>query len=303
MRSVLFLFLASLTAVASAATDGEIKNQIEGVLAQHHPQYRPSFWQGLGPSAPHVMIGMYQESESILEKTQLLVGLGGFSTPEVEEFLKAQASSSPDDVIRNGSLRSLGVSQGARDEDFVAGFLKNPDSQTRLAAAEVLQKIGDSRSRGYLDEWKASEKAPGLVSRVNGILPTPVEPLLTVSTSEDAPSRELEGNWRGYLVRPKAGAASGMSSEGILLRISGVTPEIQGDITLKTKAGMKNFVLDKMIGKKSHFQGKIESKQRDTSELKAEIKFDIAQEESAWILRGGLSPWNGTLILKRDPKK
>ena len=131
-------------------------------------------------------------------------------------------------------------------------------------------------------------------------MPPPTEALLTVSSSADALSPEFSGIWRGYLVRPKTDAHSGMVSEAVILRVSSLAPEVQGDLVLKGKSETKTYNLYKSSGKKSHLAGKLKQVRAVSSVL--DFQIDIAPEEESWMLKGTIPKLSGTLILRRDPK-
>src|SRR5436305_8117694 len=108
------LLLMALPAGADSSTDA-IQHQIESVLAQRHPTDTPEWWRSLGPPAPAVIISMYQNTSHIYHRLRLLGALAWFDDPVAVDFLKKQAESSGDDVVVSAAIKSVGISQGAKE--------------------------------------------------------------------------------------------------------------------------------------------------------------------------------------------
>src|SRR5436305_117052 len=114
--SMIWLLLPSMVALlapslAFALTDSEVEQQVHDVLIQRHPKESGDWWQGLGANAPSVIIRMYQSSDSTYQRLRLLGGLGWFKdNSQAVDFLKQQASHTDEDLVRETSIRSIGIS-------------------------------------------------------------------------------------------------------------------------------------------------------------------------------------------------
>ena len=208
MNAIRLLLLACALASplrASAATDAEIESSIDVVLSQRHPKETAAWWRSLGPAAPRVMIGMYRKTDDTYRRIRVVEALGWFSeSPEALEFLKELGESADAaDVVRMAAIRGVGRSQGARELDFVAGFLKHPDAQTRLTAAETLKGMDDPRAKDRLEAFLSSEKAGWLVARVRGEPVAVPGKLKPVSSSEDRVNPAFSGEWQGFWIAPR----------------------------------------------------------------------------------------------------
>ncbi|OFZ18727.1 MAG: hypothetical protein A2X94_05945 [Bdellovibrionales bacterium GWB1_55_8] len=202
--AILFLVMLPNAFPTRAASDQEIEHAIDTVLAERHPTDTPDWWRSLGPTAPRVILRMLKSSDRVYHRVRLTQALGWFDDPEVVDYLKTQARETKEDVVRNAAVRSVGNSQGAKEFEFIAEFLEHADPQTRLSAAEALQKIDNSEARERLKRFMAEEKAGWLVARLKGELPKPTAKLSPVSSSEDRLSPEWEGRWMGYWLVPRS---------------------------------------------------------------------------------------------------
>jgi hypothetical protein len=184
-----------------ARSEAEIRQDIQAALSQRTPGESPEWWRALGPDAPPVIIRMYGESRNAYHQTRLLEGLSWFDQDRsAVEFLKTQARLSSNDVIRNAAITSLGISQGAREESFIADFLKDADPQTRLAAAQALARMrtpsAEARLKTYLEEEKTPWIRQKLLSsprpRASGLGERVIAP-----QAPEAPA-DWAGVWKGY---------------------------------------------------------------------------------------------------------
>src|SRR4051812_15338306 len=110
---------ASAVSPAWSFTDSEIEQKVKGLLVQRHPSETGDWWTALGSNAPGVIIHMYQQTDNIYWQTRLVGGLAWFKdSPEAANFLKQQANTTDDGVIREVALSALGISQGPKELDF-----------------------------------------------------------------------------------------------------------------------------------------------------------------------------------------
>ena len=260
----MLLVLLALSPVGSAAAKSaaEIQEDIEMVLKQRHPTDTGDWWKGLGPNAPSVIMKMYEDSEHIYHRIRLLQGLGWFDDPASVEFIKQQAQSTPDDVIRNAAIKSVGISQGAKEEEFIAKFLKHSDPQTRLAAAETLKRINDAQARAILEKYMAEEKAQWILQRLRNERSTP-RALVPVTSSEDRLSPDFAGTWEGFWVAPVVDSLKALESDPAVLRLKVENATtVSGELSLKVAQPQGSSVRTRSRtlkvtakGKAAHFSG------------------------------------------------
>jgi hypothetical protein len=307
---VSIIFVAIQVNVASARTDAEIEQAIRGVLMQRHPTDTAEWWRALGERAPAVILKVYENSSHIFDRGKLIQALGYFDDQSVVEFLKEESRRTPDDVLRNVAIRSIGEVRGAVELDFIATFLKHADPHTRLAAAESLRKTRDPRAEALVEKFTTEEKTKWVVSTLKGVIPTPSGPLKVVATSEDRLNREFAGTWRGYYVVPRADSQVGMTSEQAILRIEvDGAASLKGELTLKGKKRVRSFLITRGVGKASRFTvtfaEQISAAERAKPGAKAPelISGDgeiTGQAGKLVVLFRAPAPV-GTLIVRRDP--
>lgn len=302
---------------AFARSSAEIEAMIEDVLAERHPTDQPNWWRALGANAPQIIIGMYENSSHTYQRLRLLQGLGAFDTPEAGQFLKRQAEEATDDVIRNTSIRSVGNSQGAKETEFIAKFLKNTDPQTRYAAAETLRRLNDARANEVLEQYLKTEKLPWISQKLNGILPRPTGTLTPVASSEDRISSEFPGEWRGYWITPRGATEKGMKAEQVYLQIKSDGPnELKAELHVKkNKNQTRKWRIDRILGKTTHLTGVlIEEKTPEPSpspSVSASVKtvireefpaeLDLSQQSGNRIIEIHVKKVGMFLILRKDP--
>ena len=180
----------------------------------------------MGPEAPAVIIALYGETTSPFRHLRLLQGLGWFDDPAAVDFIKQEARDSHQDAVRSGALTTLGISQGAREEAFISGYLADADPDARVAAARALQRIGDAYAQEKLDAFRAGREA-GLGARENasdagGAAPARAVALAVARRARhrrafrgdrDVPAGSSTGRWTGFWVLPKADGAGGLPGE------------------------------------------------------------------------------------------
>jgi hypothetical protein len=247
--TVLFSIVSLGMAGAAFAqrTDAEIQAAIENVIMQYHPTDTASWWRSLGPDTPSVIQSMYDQQSFVYNRLRLVQALAWFDDPTATAFLEKVAQDSVDDVIRNGAIQSLGTSQGAREEDFVAGFLTSDDPQTRLVAAQALRKVGDTKAQGYLTRFVADEKVQWVKDKFkNGLLaPAPLRIDRSVAATPvtqvyGVPSPDFAGTWQGVLLVPKFSEVSGVQSYPATLTLAFVPG---GGAVANVLRGQLRFVL------------------------------------------------------------
>jgi len=145
--------------VANAKAPEDVRKEVEDALMDLHPTQDASWWKALGPEAPPVLVKMYQETRDTFRKVRLLEGLGYFGEPSVGDFLKDQAQNAKENALTKTSIRSLGSSQGIKEESFISNFLHHKDAHIRLAAAQTLKNMHDD----HVDErlsflWKRKSR-------------------------------------------------------------------------------------------------------------------------------------------------
>src|SRR5207247_1806094 len=112
------------------------------------------------------------------------------------------ADSTDNTVMRNAAIHAIGVSQGDKETDYLQKFLKHPDSRTRLAAAQTLQKIVDvslaaEQAKKVLAEYKTNEKEAWAVKRLAGEYPKSVVTAQKQRTKEEASlQKNFAGQWK-----------------------------------------------------------------------------------------------------------
>jgi len=291
----LAFLLAPLSGLPAAKSEAEIEAAVREVLLERHPKVDPSWWRELGPSAPTVIIRMAEEAQRLPERVRLVQALGYFDDPLAIEYLKKQAQESDQDVIRTASVRTVGSSQGAKEVEFVSRFLRHPDAQTRLAAAESLSAIADPQAKEILRKYFAEEKTSWIVAKVKDQLPAPTQSLNPVTSSEDRLSPEFTGTWRGYWLEP---AASGLKSLTAVAELQGQgTNGLMGELKLQVPGGIARALkLGKVVGRANRFNGNwTEGK---TTEWSGEAELSLAGRSR--ILRMAFPKAGVTLVLKKD---
>lgn len=217
--------------LAFAKTEAEIEQAIQDVLSQRHPEDTPAWWRSLGKDAPTVIIRMYEKSTDIYHKLRLVQALAWFDDPQSVEFVKTQATSTEFGVVRNAAVKTVGISKGAEEIEFISKFLSHNDIQTRVAAAEALKRMGDARADAKVNAYLEKEKAPWVGQKLRGnIQTTRAQPVVVESSESRNFWKQSLGSWRGFLV----------SSEGISKELKPVPAvldivEVGSQVSLKLK--------------------------------------------------------------------
>ena len=235
----LILFFALLLPVQSwSLTDDEIRSRIEAEISHLHPRTGGTFWKDLGPTAPAIIIAMFEASST--EYVRRLKLLGGLAQCQQNEqstaFLKEQLKSSGKDrILRDTALEALGHAAGRSEAETIRSYLDHEDPHTRVAAGKVLKRIAAAEEGGspeieaWLAQFRAKEKTPWVVTKVDDPRALKLDPreVRQVSTSEEGPSDEFLGKWSGVWLKPK------------VKQVGFEVKELSGQIRRSAKAPMK----------------------------------------------------------------
>ncbi|MDR3606516.1 MAG: HEAT repeat domain-containing protein [Oligoflexia bacterium] len=329
MRRLIFIsvltvafFGASGRTVSAAMSEQQIHDAVENVLAQIHPTDTPAWWRSLGPQAPKVMISMYDQESFVYHRLRLVQALAWFDDPSGTAFLEKQASETTDDVIRNGAIQSLGTSQGAREDDFIAGFLTNDNPQTRLVAAEALRKAGDAKAQDELTRFLANEKIQWVKDKfkTGALAPAPLRivPAASSAARKNTISLDFAGKWRGEILVPAFTSDRGMQHYPAALDLSFETDPSTGEKSLhgKFSVGTKaEASFERASGDAGHFRAETPWANFKTLasgragdapsmlSLEAELLPEQAGSNAARVrtLRMAVPGLPAVLLLRRDP--
>jgi hypothetical protein len=312
MKPLLLLLALLLCSTAWSASDAEIERSIDVVLSQRHPKETAAWWRNLGPTAPRVMISIHRKTDDTFRKVRLTEALGWFpESPEALAYLKELAiDSSSDDVVRTAAVRGVARAKGAEELDFLAGFLKHADPQTRLAAAESIRKLDDPRARERLDDYLKTEKAGWLVARVKGETVKPSRGLVAVSSSEDRVNPEFEGEWKGFWIAPRAGVpAAGAPLESrpaaLSLKIRELV-RLEGKLSVRPLQGdAREWTLEGLASKGPELSAKLTAPAPTKGEpvaARGESVGELVTSNGTAQLVLRNAGTGGVFVLKREPK-
>jgi hypothetical protein len=302
---MIFLLVALFSSQALAYSDNQIQSMVSEKIAEIHPNQNPaqtaSWWKGLGADASGVVIGMYNSDNNTYHRIRLIQGLGWRQDQEAIDFVENQAESTDTDVIRNAAVRAIGRGQGSGGIDFVSKFLKSPDPQTRLAAAETLHEMPDARAKDIFSSYLKDEKTAWLSDKLKGI-PVGATGLHAVSSSEDRLSRDFEGTWKGYWLSAQANGRqaigakrSGIQTTPVILefKTSADSNSVQGRLTiLNRKALSRSFTILNASGKGVQVSGLLPGLgdfQSSLSRMSGQLVMEMRVPDQASVL-----------ILKKD---
>lgn len=288
---------------AQTKSEAEIKEAIRQVFAERHPRDTREWWQHLGPGAPKVIMSLYESETEIYRRLRLVQGLGYcLEDPKTAEFLKGIADSSNESALKNAAIRSLGASQGARETEFIAKFLKSGDAQTRFTAAEALKRMGDPKATAILDAHMKEEKAPWISARLEGkTSDVPVKALSPIATSSDRMHPALPGSWKGFWVGPlKAGAGLVSYPASLKLKAEGATALI-ADLQI-TRPGIKaqSISLAKAVVKQSRFGSAIPAGALDKTSPESAMDAELKEEAGALLLEVRVPALGARIFLKKE---
>jgi hypothetical protein len=230
------VFAATCFSVLAATSD--LEEIIQDKISERHPTDTPAWWQSLGPEASHVMISLYDKTPGIYQRLRLVEALGWFHDPEAVAFLKRQAETNPEGVIRQGAIQSVGNAAGASETDFIAGFLTHDDPQTRISAGQALRKIATPKANSLLEKFYEKEQMPWVKDRVQETpmgVPRSRGPLLRLASKVPPTLKaEFSGNWRGVLLIPSnpKTSTSSATSFGLMQIDAQAKTQVEASINL-----------------------------------------------------------------------
>jgi hypothetical protein len=289
----LFALVPISSTYAAPRSEDEIRDAVKAMIMNRHPDDTPGWWRGLGPSAPDVIIKVYESDTSTYHHMRLIEGLSAFTEDRVAvDFIKRQAERSSDDVVRNNAIKMIGIAQGAKEEEFLSGYLSHEDPHTRLAAAQALKGVAPGKVSAFI----AREKTPWVVAKLKGEKVATSKALVPSGSSEDRPSPDLAGVWRGFRVGPEAqlsqGAPKKLVSEAVELRLSVKgSSELSGSARVTSATGLKIIELSGLAGKGTRFGGR-------WSEIP--LEGDVVQQAGGFYMQVRMPQTGALLWLKRD---
>ncbi len=245
-KSFIVAIVLTVALLAAGSTFAEssasaIEAKIREVLTHRHPKDDASWWRGLGPKAPGVIIKLIDGTKDAYEKHRLLGALAWFSDdPEAVEFLRGQIEGTDDSLLRATAIKSLGLSQGAKEAEYISKYLSSSDQKTRVAAGKALREMKDPKAKALLDQYLYEEKVDWIVSSIKGELPKPVASLSPVASSDDRVNPAFSGKWSGFMISPHP--KDGLKSEPAQLDL-----EIEEGIRLRgiltvTRSGKRSLM-------------------------------------------------------------
>lgn len=308
----LVLLLASVLALGAsrsgfAYTDSEIEELVMGSISELHPKASAEWWRSLGAGASRVMMKLYEKSTRIYHRLRLTEALAFFADdPKVADFLKQQADSTPDDVIRHAVIRGIGATLGAKESDFLGKFLSHSDPDTRFEAAQALQKIDDPRAKTLLEKFRSEEKTPWILSRLNNELPKNPRPLQPSGSSEDRLNPALAGEWKGLWITPVSGNPTSGEGDGTGFRAEAANlslvaengSELKADLELKAgKSGLaKRISIPRIQARKNRVFGTLPAGALDPGVVAFEGEL---REEAGTMLLELRAPKLGATVVLR----
>ena len=302
MKFLSFLILVPclMPCLGWAYTDSQIQQRVGGRLLDRTPTDTPAWWQGLGDNAVNVIIGMYIAETNHFHRIRLIQGLGWIDSPQAVDFIKQQAQDTELDTLRNAAIRAVARGGGAKEEDWVAQWLKSDDPQTRLAAAESLRDIKDARAKDLYVAYLKEEKAPWLVDKLNGKTPT-VGSLRPVASSEDRLSPDFAGVWRGYWMAPDP-KGKGMQSSPVVLELKSVTESggMAGKLmVIKHGTRSRSFNVSRASGKSINLAGQL-IEQTDKPGLHFTFQGSLTRMGETLLMEMKIPEKSSVMVLKRD---
>jgi hypothetical protein len=299
---------------AHARTDAEIREVVQTLIRDRHPNDTPAHWTHLGPRAPAIMQSMYESENSTYRRMRILEGLGAFTEdPAARDFVKRQAEQDANEVVRHAALRSIGQNQGKQEEEWLGGFAKSDNPHTRLLAAQLLRKVGTESAQAKVAALMGDEKTPWVLKALKGEAAT-TETLTPSGSSEDRLSAEFKGVWRGYWIEPRTEpGTTGLKSEAAELKIA-IAPgnQLSGELRVRSKPVARVYGLEAVSGKALRWSGKLHQREGASQPASAAAPSPMPRPEpisvEAELARraGNLfleirSPQSGLLlILRRD---
>ena len=163
---LIFFQLVLLGNNAWAYSDEEIREAIQTVLKNRHPNETGEWWRSLGPSASKIMINIYLNENNIYHKVRLMDSLVWFSDSSTVSFMKQESESQSNQVIKRAAINSLIRSQGMKEKEYISGVLKDRNPHTREAAAKALLELEDSKAIDFVEQYLKNEKIVWITSKL-----------------------------------------------------------------------------------------------------------------------------------------
>lgn len=310
-----FSLIVGALALAQGTTGqapGQIRNEIQGLLGDRHPKAGAEWWQALGPGTPGVILQMLGEGPTLSDRIRLLQGLAWFDDPAATAALKTEAETTGSGVVRNAALRTLGISQGPKELEFLEKFLKHPDVQTRYATAEALKRMGDGGANEILRRYLASEKA-GWVSKKLAHEPLgPTGPIQVTASSEDRLSPDWAGKWEGFWLEAKAVGLE-LNPVEVELELKGST-EVTGKMRVGKAPIQRTFTLKNGLGRARQWNAswvgpkaalpapKPGAPAAAAGSVEVQVEATLSEEQGTWLVRAVSPKQGGTFVWVKAKK-
>lgn len=150
----------------SVGSNEEIRAAIEATLKIRHPTETKDWWHSLGSNTPSVIISIFKEDKNTYHQIRLIDALAWFDTPAAVEFLKEQAAHHDKNIVRRAAIRSVGLSQGIKEQSFLKLGLESSDPHTRLVTARIFSNLKDPASKQIVKEFLKKEKTEWISTSV-----------------------------------------------------------------------------------------------------------------------------------------
>jgi HEAT repeat protein len=162
-------FLACAAVVSHlcfAAGPKDARETIQELMTLPETHLSVEAWRAISPNAPAIIISIFKEEKSLEKKVRLINALSNYDDPGATDFLKDQAMNNRQLEIKRASIRSIAISQGLNQKNFLEKFLKNPDAETRYETAKAFQSMHDVDAERILNEYLKREKTGWIVKRI-----------------------------------------------------------------------------------------------------------------------------------------
>jgi hypothetical protein len=178
---------------AQSGNNSELEARILEMIHQVHPTDTVTDWQSLGEQAPEAIISLYAQSSRTYEKIRLLGGLAWFpENSHAVEFLKQKAQKDSNVNVQEMAIRSLGISQGTKEIDFLTEKLSHENPRIRATSGLALCNQSDAQSQALLDRFLNEEKVNWVVKKVGSCRTTQLNK--KQKASEEKLSKSLKSN-------------------------------------------------------------------------------------------------------------
>lgn len=295
------LVIANSAISGSKFTESEIRQKITNILSQRDPVDTPDWWRSLGPEATNVIISMHKTSRNTYHKIRLLQALAWFDDPVAAEYIKEQIRTSDNNVIKGAGIKTLGISQGEKELDYITNYLNDQDQQLRYAAAQTLKRMmqdyKSQKASMALDEYKKKEKTSWIIDKLNH----EAVPSLVYEADKN---QKTDDYWRGFWIVPDG---KGLLTENAFLLLEFTkTGELIGTLTLdaektianKTNGGKRIYSL---TGKKDISGGVTGTLKRNEKGKKENLTFrgSFQRKPGVELVQLQIEELFATLIMRR----